>query len=443
MRRTEIMSVLQTACDISKSCQVDSFEVHILVNQGHVISVRNLAPELLEFNVTQKLSVQIYHEGKTGYAQTSDLSFNSIKNTIESAKKIAKYTERDAFSGIVERKYLALPQGIESLYHPWKNFTVERVLDLAKKCESYGLNHRDISCSDGVSISQYEMLRGFANSYGFIDIYPETKYSINASFITKDKHGMQRDSAYYAGRDIQKLPSVRSIAEEAIEKTIARKNPQLIKTQTLPIILSPSVAKSFIRHLLTALTGARQYNKNTFLHNVLDRSILPSGTNVVEDPMIENAIGSRAYDNEGVNKGINPIIENGVIKRYILDSYSSRQMKMETTGNAGGISNIKIYERQKGRTTKAELIKKMDHGIIVEETMGQGTNLITGDYSQGAMGFYVKYGRIQYPIDNFNIAGNLKTMFASVQGLTTDNMDKNSNVQMGSLLTSDCHISGK
>ncbi|MBK2125595.1 TldD/PmbA family protein [Fangia hongkongensis] len=440
-RQNELISILQKASELAKSAEVDAFEIHASIDQGHVIGVRNLVPETLEFNITQHLSVHVYYQGKTGYAQTSDLSINSIKAIIQSAKTIAMHTEKDPFSGIIDAKELCTPKSLSSLYQPWEDFTIEKALELAKNCESYALDNQDISHSDGVSISGFEILHGFANSHGFLDVYPETRYSISAEFIADDKHGMQRDDAYYASRSIEGLPDTKHIAEEAINRTLARRNPQSIKTQNLPIIFSPQIAKSFISKLLTALKGSRQYHKNTFLSDVLDQRVLPHGINITENPLIKGAMGSQPYDDEGVNKGLNPIITDGVVNRYILNSYSARQLGMQSTGNAGGLSNVEIDAKH--ACSEHELITKMDHGIIIHETMGQGANLTTGDYSQGAMGFYVKNGQIQYPIDNFSVVSDLKTMLGNIQGISIDNVSKNSGIQVGSILINECHISGQ
>ncbi|WP_119344786.1 TldD/PmbA family protein [Facilibium subflavum] len=435
-----IKNVLQTACEIAKKAQVDAFEIHCSFDQGHVIDIRKQQTENLEFNASQSLSIQVYHQGKTGYAETSDLSHNGLHTTIEHAKTIAKFTEADPFSGIIDKDKLCTPKALAYLYRPWKHFRIEEVIDMAKTCEQHALDYSKEICSDGVEISCFEILYGFANSHGFLDVYPESRNSISIELIVEDKHGMQRDDAYFTHYDIQSLPTPKAIAQLAIDRTLSRRDPQSIQSQSMPVIFSPTTAKTLINGFLTALKGGKQYHKNTYLYNKLHQMVTKENISLIEDPNLKDGMGSQPYDDEGVNKARNPIVIDGMLQRYLLNSYSARQLQSETTGNAGGVSNIVIQSRN--MMPEAQLIQTMDHGVIIHETMGQGLDITTGDYSQGAMGYYVKNGQIQYPVDNFTVSGNLADMFKNIQAISNDNIDKNTRIQTGSLLIDNCHIAG-
>ena len=436
-----IKETLEHASKIAQAQQVDAFEIQASCDQGHVIDVRNLTPEKLEFNMTQHLSVTIYHQGNSGHASTSDLSISGLQSTIDHAKTIAKFTEKDPFSGIVDKKLLCQPQRLDYLYRPWKDFSIEKAIDIAKKCENYGLSNNEIFQSEGASVDSFNLIYGLTNSHGFFDVFEQTRHSISAGFVSKDMHGMQQDYAHFTAHDFDLLPDIAEIAALAITRTLSKRNPQRIKSQKLPIILEPRVAKSLWHHMLSALRGTKQYHKNTFLLDTLGKQITDNNISIIEDPDIVDGIGSQSYDSEGVNKGKNPIIIDGCLSRYLLNSYSGRQLNMETTGNAGGISNIIVHTKKPA--TKDDLIKQMNQGIIVHETMGQGANLVTGDYSQGASGYYVEKGQIKYPIDNFSIVSNLAEMLLNIQGISHDDINKNGHIHTGSVLIENCFISSQ
>ena len=163
-RINTIKEILENASKLARAQQVDAFEIQASVDQGHVIDVRNLVPEKLEFNITQHLSITIYHKGSTGHASTSDLSLSSLKSTVDHAKTIAKFTEKDPFSGMVDKKLLCQPQRLDYLYRPWLDFSIENAIDIAKKCENYGLSKDDIFQSEGASLDSFEVIHGLVNS---------------------------------------------------------------------------------------------------------------------------------------------------------------------------------------------------------------------------------------------------------------------------------------
>ncbi|WP_395947137.1 metallopeptidase TldD-related protein [Caedibacter taeniospiralis] len=440
-KKAYLQKVLEfTSAQLHKK-NLDAFEINCSYDQGHAVSVRDQLTETLEFNITQQMSVTVYHHGKTGYAETSDLSEKSILAIIDNAKTIATYTENDPFCGVVDKKFLCTPQEMPSLYKPIADFSIHHLIEHAKNCEHIALKHKGIDHSEGVDIDSFEILHGFANSHGFLHVYPETRHSLGIGLIAKDQHGMQRDSAYFSAHDFAALPNIHEITQLAIKRTLDRRNPRRIKSQKLPILLSPSIARSFWRALMSAIKGQRQYHKDTFLLNKVGHQILPTSISLIENPYIHNALGNQPFDDEGVNFGENPIVIEGVLKRYLLSSYSARQLNLETTGNSGGMSNLLVQSKER-LIEHDQLIKQLDKGIIVHETMGQGFNLTTGDYSQGAMGYYVEKGEIQYPIDNFTIAGNLNAMFQDIIAIGND-IEPFSRIRSGSVLINQCSISGE
>ena len=195
---------------------------------------------------------------------TSDFSVYGLNSTINHAKTIAKFTEKDPFSGIIDKKFLCHPEKLDYLYSPWEEFSVDNTLCIAKKCENYGLRHNKIFRSEGANINSFTLIYGFTNSHGFFDIFQETRYGISVGFLSKDRNGMQQDSAYFTSHDFKLLPKISTVASFAINRTLLKRDPQKIRSQILPIILEPIVARSIWYYLLTSITGTKQYQKNTF-----------------------------------------------------------------------------------------------------------------------------------------------------------------------------------
>lgn len=439
-KKLYIKNLLEFSAKALHKEYIDAFEISCTYHQGHVIGVREQHTETFEFNIIQQLGITVYFQGKSGYAETSDLSENSILSVIKNAQTIANYTEKDCFSGIIDNQFICIPQEMPSIYKPIEDFCVNKLIDYAKNCEAIALNNSAIYRSEGIDISSSEVLHGFANSHGFLHVYPETRYGVNLGLIVKDKTGMQRDGVYYNSHNFKTLPDMKDIAKLAIERTLSRMNPRKIQSQNLPVLLSPTIARSFWKTLISGIYGQRQYYKNTFLFDKIDCRVVSSHVSLIENPNIPNAIGNRPYDNEAVNFGEMPIVTDGILNRYLLNSYSARQLKLKTTGNAGGISNIIVKSDQ--IMDYNSLINSLNKGIIIHEIMGQGFNITTGDYSHGAMGYYVEKGEICYPIDNFTIAGNLSDSFQNIVAIGTD-VEFYSSIFSGSILINQCAISSE
>lgn len=434
-------SILDFSAKIAKQQYVDDFEIQILKSQSYIINVTNLKPDKIELNVNSSFFIKVYYNQSVGYANTADLNFSSLESTIIHAKTIARYTEKDNFSGIVNKNFLCKPMYLSHINKPWNDFDINKSIDLLKTCERYGFNNKYIIKSDGANLHTATFVKGIINSHGFCNVFQETKHSISIGFIAKDMYGMQQDYSYFNSRDFNLIPNVKKIASIAVNRVLSKRNPRKIKSQVLPIILEPRVAQSFIQHLLSAINGSAQYNKSTCLLKSLNNVITNKNINIVEDPNIIGAIGSQPYDSEGVNKGKNPVIMNGKLLRYLLDTYNGRRLNMETTGNAGGISNIIVSSNN--YLTKRDIIKTVKQCIVVCDIMGHGIDIVTGNYSQAASGYYMSDGELKYSVNNVVVVSNLIDMLNNIKALSYDNIDKNSRIQVGSILIDNCFISCK
>ncbi|MDH3693761.1 MAG: metallopeptidase TldD-related protein, partial [Gammaproteobacteria bacterium] len=325
------------------------------------------------------------------------------------------------------------------LFHPWA-LDVEQAIERALECESTA---RDIDAriknSEGASVSTQESLEVYANSNGFMGSVEATRHGGSCAVVGETESGMQRDYWYTSARDVADLEDAQTVGAKAAQRTLRRLDARQIKTCQAPVIYEAPIASSILSHLISAIRGGSLYRNASFLIDHLGKQIFPDWVRIHEQPLLPKAMGSSAFDNEGVATLTRDIVNQGVLQGYVLDSYSARKLDMQTTGNAGGVHNLTI---DTGNKDLSELCKTMDKGLLVTELIGFGVNNLTGDYSRGAAGFWIEKGEIQYPVEEITIAGNLKDMFMHIAEVGAD-VDTRGNVRTGSVLMENLTIAGE
>lgn len=406
-----------------------SAEVGVSHSHGLSVSVREAEIETLEHNSDTGLAITVYLGKSKASASTSDLRPQAIDETVAMACSIAKHTQEDAFSGLASADLMATEFPDLSLYHPW-SLSPEQAIELALQCEQAG-RHIDerITNSEGASVSSHQGQSIYANSHGFIGTTLSTRHSLSCSLIATDKTGMQRDYWYALARDKLDLPAAEQVGLKAAQRTLKRLDARPIKTGKYPVIFAAEIASALFGHLISGLRGSALYRQASFLLDKKGEQIFPEFIHIHEQPHILKALGSSAFDAEGVATHNRDIIREGVLQDYVLDSYSARRLDLQTTANAGGIHNLTI---DSGEMDFAALLKAMGSGVIVTETMGMGVNIVNGDFSQGAAGFWVENGEIQYAIDEFTIAGDLQQIFMGIEAVGND-VDLRGNIRSGSV----------
>lgn len=406
-------------------------EVGLSHSEGLSVTVRQRDVETLEHNNDTGLGITVFFGQSKASSSTSDLSPAAIQEAVQAACNIAKHTQADDAAGLADADLMATSLPDLSLDHPW-NLTVEQAIELATDCEQAGLDSDTrISNSEGATVSSHRGQRIYANSHGFLGKTQSSRHSISASLIAKDERGMQRDYWYDMARDASDLSSATSVGIKAAQRTLARLGAGDVKTGSYPVLFTADVAPSLFGQLIAAIRGGALYRKASFLLDKRGEQIFPSFVHIHEQPHLLKALGSAAFDAEGVATSNRDIILDGVLQGYVLDSYAARRLGMSTTANAGGVHNLSI-DSSTDMGFKG-LVKQMDKGIIVTETMGMGVNIVNGDYSQGAAGFWVENGEIQYPVDEFTIASNLQDMFMKLTAIGSD-IDLRGNTRCGSVL---------
>lgn len=413
-------------------------EVGVSHSKGLSVSVRHGEVETLEYNSDTGLGITVYFGQSKASASTSDLKPAAIADAVKAASGIAKHTQADDCAGLADASLMATEFPDLSLYHPW-DIDAERAIIIATECEQAGFDvDPRITNSEGASVSSHEGSSVYANSHGFVGSTTSSRHSVSCTLIADDDRGMQRDYWYDIARDATDLDTVKNIGQRAANNTLRRLNAKTIKTGSYPIIFAAEVAPSLFGQFISAIRGGALYRKSTFLLDHLDKQIFPEFIHIHEQPRLLKALGSATFDGDGVATQARDIITDGILQGYVLDSYSARKLKMKTTANAGGVHNLTI---DSGNLNFAALLKEMGTGIVVTETMGMGVNIVTGDYSQGAAGFWVENGVIQYPIDEFTIASNLRDMFMGIQAVGND-VNKRGNTRTGSVWIDKMKIAG-
>ena len=438
-RQATLEQMVEDLLQEARQQGASSAEAAVSFDSGLSINVRKGDVETIEHTRDQGLGVTVYFGQRKGSASTSDFKPEAIRETVRAACNIARYTNEDPCSGLADADLMASDLSDLDLYHPW-NITPETAIELGICCEQAALElDPRISNTEGAGINTHSGLHLYGNSHGFIGGYPSSRHSLSCSVIGQHEGSMQRDYWYTVARRAEQLEPEAEVGRKAAERTLARLGARKIGTCQVPVIFRADVAGSLLRSLISAISGSSLYRKASFLLDQLGEPIFPSQIQIQENPRLPGGLGSASFDSEGVATRDKQIIRDGVLQTYLLGSYSARKLGLQSTGNAGGVHNVSITP---GDQDLEGLLRQMDRGLLVTEMMGQGVNMVTGDYSRGASGFWVDGGEIQYPVEEITIAGNLKQMFSQLQAVGND-LDLRSSIRTGSLLIEQMTVAGE
>jgi len=409
------------------------------VSQGLSVTVRKGDIETVEHTRDRGLSVTVYFGDRIGNASTSDYSVASVRQTVEAACSIARFTEKDSCHGLADPDRLATEFPDLDLYHP-KELSIDQMVHLSQVCEDAALDYDPrIENSEGAAMDSHHGLEVYGNSHGFRGDNRKTRHGISCSVVGNVNGNMQRDYWYTVARRFEDLQDAANVGKTAGLRTTRRLNARKILTCQSPVLFEAPIASSLLSHFIGAISGGSLYRRASFLLDHLGERIFPEFVRIYEQPFLQRALGSAAFDGEGVVTDTRDIVTGGVLKRYLLGSYAARRLGLKTTGNAGGVHNLTI---EAGAEDLSSLIKHLHRGFLVTELIGFGVNSVTGDYSRGAAGFWVEDGEIKFPVEEVTIAGNLKEMFSSIIAIGSD-IDTKQNVRSGSILIDGLTVAGQ
>lgn len=437
----QLQTLASDVLDIARQAGASDCEVDVSEGFGQSVSVRCGDVETIEYNRDKGIGVTIYLGQQKGHASTSDFSPQALRETVQAALNIARFTAADDCAGLPDAELLAGRADSFrdlQLYHPW-TVSVEEAVEIAKRCEDAAFEVGDeISNSDGASVSIQEGHFVSANSRGFIGGYPTSRHYISCSVIAGEGDAMQRDDWYSTARNAALLETPELIGQTAAKRAVARLGARKINTCNVPVLFEAPLAATLIGNFCRAVSGGSLYRKSSFLVDSLGTPVFSPNVNISERPHLPMGLASSPFDNDGIATRDREVVTDGVLQGYFLSVYSARKLGMPTTGNAGGAHNLIV---QPGSDNFDALLKKMGRGLLVTELLGQGVNYVTGDCSRGAAGFWVENGEIQYPVEEITIAGNLKDMFRQIVAVGNDVLVRGSR-QVGSLLVEGLKVAG-
>jgi PmbA protein len=434
-----LTNTVKQALHFSKQNNV-SCEVSANISLGLYVNVRNQEIDTIEFNNHQRLSITVYFNQHQGTVTTTEIHKQAIQDAILKAKSIAKFTNPDPYSGLADPKLMAKNFTDLDLYHP-ENIEPANAINTAKICEQTALSFNSaIKNSDGVIFNYTSNFMAIGNSNDFIAALPTTSYNLSCSVIAEEQQSMQRDYDFSVARCLQDLTKPETIGKKAALYAVSRLGAKKLSTRKTKVLFIPRVAINLLEYLIVAIDGSNISNKASFLLDHLNTKIFPDFINIIDDPFIKRGFASRTFDGDGIATKKQAIIADGILNTYLLNTYFARKLKSSPTGHASGINNL-IINPSNPKLSYSDLIKKMHTGLIVTETIGHGVNLVTGDYSKGAFGFWVEQGKIAYPVEEITIAGNLKTMFKNILAVGTD-VNYQNNIITGSILIDDLIVAG-
>lgn len=427
------------AVDKATQLGADQAEAGASYDEGLNVTVRMGQTESVERQKDRGLGITVYKKGCKGSASTSDFSAAGVDDTVRKALSIASFTTADSYAGLADAELMAANPPDLDLFHPW-DLDVDRAAELALRCETAARDTDPrIDNSEGASASTGAGVRAYANSHGFVGSYPTSNHSISCSVVAREGKALERDYWYTAARASDALEAPEEVGRRAARRAVDRLGSRQISTCVVPVLFPPEIARGLFGHLVAAIRGTSQYRRASFLLDALGQQVFSKPVNVTEDPHIPRAMGSAPFDGEGVATQARELVVDGVLRGYVLSSYSARRLQMQTTANAGGVHNLLVAPTA---GPLESLIADCSQAFVVTELLGQGVNTVTGDYSRGAAGFWVEQGELAYPVNEVTVAGQLGEMFRQIEAIG-DDVDERGSVRCGSVLIGGMTVAGQ
>jgi PmbA protein len=402
-----------------------------VVREGDEFStlVRLGQVETLKESGSKAIGLRVFHGQRAASTYSSDFSRDSLDRMVKSALELAKITSEDPYAGIPELSQLGSLSGDLDLYSAdVYSLPGEERISYARRTEKAALDYDPrIKNSEGGSFDAATGHKVLANSHGFVGEYRRSYCSIAAVPIAQSDNGaMQRDYWFSVARSLNRLESPEHVGKVAAQRTLRRLGARKVKTAQVPIVLDPMVANSILDHIFEGVNGDSVYRGASFLAGKVGQKIAADKVNVIDDGTMPGGFGTSPFDGEGIPTRRTVVIENGVLKSYLLNTYTAKKLRLQTTANASrGLAGTPgigpgNYFLQPGTKTPQEIIAAIPEGLYLTEFLGHGANLVTGDYSRGASGLWISGGEFAYPVEEITVAGNLKEIFLNISEIGND-----------------------
>jgi PmbA protein len=419
---TQFEQIAQDAVRLAKQLGATDAECTITEGDEFSVTVRMREIENLKEASSRGAGIRVLVGQRTGSSYTSDLSPEGIRKMVEGALELAKITSEDPFAGLPEPADLGKFEGDLQLYDPEVEFlAAEEKIARARRAENTALDYDPrIQTSEGASFDSHLGRRVFANSRGFVGSYRTSSVSLSVVPVARQNGLMERDYWHTAARRLALLESPEQVGRKAAERAIRRLNARKVPTQKAPVVFEPRTARALLGDLFDAVNGSAIYRHASFLAGRMGEKIASEALTVIDDATLPGLFGSSPFDDEGVASRRTVVVERGVLKSYLLNTYSARKLGLKTTGNAsrGVTGNAGVgpgnFFIEAGALAPEEIVKGVKSGLYVTELIGGGANTVTGDYSSGAAGLWIEDGKLTYPVSEITIAGNMKQMLLEI-----------------------------
>src|SRR5450755_3646398 len=416
-----ISRAMQGGATAAEAVAMDGSEFSTVVRLGEV--------ETLKESGSKAIGVRVFFGQRAASTYSSDLTPEGVKQLVDSALALAKVTSEDPFAGIPEPAQLGKLEADLDLYYDdvYSLSTADRI-DYARRAEKAALDADPrIINSEGGTFDAAIGYKVLANSHGFIGDYQRSYCSVSAVPIAQvEGSSMQRDYWYSVAMTLKKLESPEEVGKIAAQRTLRRIGARKVKTAKVPIVFENTIARALVGHIFEAVNGDSVYRGASYLAGKLNEKIAGENITIVDDGTMVGGFGTSAFDSEGVASRKTTVVENGVLKSYLLNTYTAKKLGMQTTGNASrglagtpGIGPGNFFLKP-GAKSLQEIIAEIKEGLFVTEFLGFGVNLVTGDFSRGASGLWIENGELAYPVEEITVAGNLKDMFFNIAEIGND-----------------------
>lgn len=437
-----LQEIASSVVKFARDSGADECEVSVGGVKGLSVSSRDMEVENIEYNKDNGLDVTVYLNGRRGNASTTDLSKNALHDCVKSAISIAGYSDKDPCAGVADKDLIC--REFKDLDLVFENdvdadYAADFAISLEKEVKTR--NSSGIKKSDGASFDSTLYTGVIANSNGFCHARSQSSVSSSIVLLGESDSKMQRGSGFTVARELKDLYSKEKIVDEAVKKTLSKLNASTVPTGKYNVIFSEGAAVSLWQIFAGAITGGALYRRSSFLCDKLNKQVFPEFVTIHEDPFIKKSIGARCYDADGVRVCSSDIVRNGVLQEYLLATYSGRKLNLKSNGHASGIHNWFISFGTDIEYAFDELLGKAGEGVVITDLMGQGVDMVSGNYSRGAAGYYFKDGKFVHAVDEITIAGNLKDMFMNMAAIGKD-ADERYKIRTGSILIPDMTVSG-
>lgn len=439
----ELKNIAQDALAHARSLGASDAAVDVSEGGGLTVTVRKGGIETIEQNKDKVVGVTVFVGLRRGHASTSDFKPAAIRQTVEAAYSIARFTAEDDCAGLPAEDEIAFRPPRLDLYFPWA-IDAEGATRLALECEhaAFAVDKR-VTNSEGATVSAQHSQFVLANTRGFLGGYPYSRHYVSVAPIAGKGDNMQRDDWYSSMRDPADLSPADAVGRYAAERALSKLHARRLSTRKCPVLFEAPLACGLLGAFVQAVSGGSLYRKSSFLLDSLGKRVFAPHVDVTEDPFEPKGMGSCPFDEEGVKVSARQVVAGGVVQGYFLSTYSARKLKMKTTGNGGGSHNLTLSSSLTGPGDDFRaMLRKMDTGLLVTDLMGQGVNYVTGDYSRGAVGFWVEGGEIQYPVHEITIAGNMVEMFKRIVAVGNDRITRGTK-ETGSILIEEMTVAGQ